>query len=42
MAGSKTRTQLLLVRAIVDLPAFPGVAGGMDRMAGPLCGATGH
>jgi hypothetical protein len=42
MVGSKTRMQLRFARAIVDLPAFPGAAGGRDRMAGPLCGATGH
>jgi hypothetical protein len=42
MAGMKTRTQLLLACAIVDLPAFLGAAGGRDRMAGPDCSLTGH
>jgi hypothetical protein len=42
MAALKTRTQLLLARAIVDLPAFIGAAGGRDRMAGPDRGTTGH
>jgi hypothetical protein len=41
MAGT-TRTQLKLVRAIVDVPAFLGAAGGRVRMAGPDRGTTGH
>jgi hypothetical protein len=42
MAGMKTYSPLLLARAIVFLPASPGAVGGMDRMAGRLCGTTGH
>lgn len=42
MAGNKSRTQLTPARAIVDLPAFLGAAGGRVRMAGPDCGTTGH
>jgi hypothetical protein len=38
----KTRAELALARAIVNLPAFLGAAGGRDRMAGPDCGITGH
>ncbi|HEY6429430.1 MAG TPA: hypothetical protein VIX84_19570 [Acidimicrobiales bacterium] len=41
MAGT-TRTQLKLARAIVDVPAFLGAAGGRVRMAGPDRGTTGH
>ncbi len=44
MAGMKIYTPLLLARALVVLPVFPGAAGvgGRDRMAGPLCDITGH
>ncbi len=42
MAGTKSSTQLSLARAIVDLPASLGAAGGRVRMAGPDCGTTGH
>ena len=42
MAGTKSRMQLTLARAVVDLPAFLGAAGGRVRMAGPDCGTTGH
>jgi hypothetical protein len=42
MAGTKSRAQLTVARAIVDLPAFLGAAGGRVRMAGPDRGTTGH
>jgi hypothetical protein len=41
MAGTN-RTQLNLARAIVDVPAYFGAAGGRVRMAGPDRGTTGH
>jgi hypothetical protein len=42
MAGLTTRMQPLPARAIVDLSAVFGAAGGRVRRAGPVCGTTGH
>jgi hypothetical protein len=40
--AEKIRTQLKPARAIVDVSAFLGAAGGRVRMAGPDCDTTGH